>query len=689
MRCRAHSPGSRRRDSASLAVRPRIVAAVLSHLLSPLRVGPVELRNRVVSTAHQTTLVDDHLPTEDFIAYHAARARGGTGAIFLEATAIDPTGLLTPHTLGGYLPSIVDGYARVAEAVESHGTRLFVQLFHGGRELFGGAPRAPAVAPSAVPSPRFHSEPRALTRREIAGLVRGYAVAAAHAQRGRLDGVEVSMAHGYLPSQFFSRRSNRRDDTYGGALDTRMRFALEILEAIRAQVGGDLAVGVRLAASEMAPDTEPADVADEIRARICDSGLVDFVSLALGHSASYRGSTYIAPPAPVPEDVIAQHLRADAGEIAVIATTRVVDLEHAEAIVASGRAHAVGMTRALIADPDVVAKAAEGRAAEIIECIGCNQACIGHYHAGLPIGCVVNPRTGRERRFPPLRRERRRVLVVGAGPAGITAAVEARRAGDDVRLIEREEDIGGQLALAGRAPGHAESWRRFARTARRNLERTGVSLELGTEAGAELAERFDRVILATGAQPYEPPVGDAPFAIVHAWDAIRAPGKLAGPVLVADWGGEWAGLDAAEVLAGAGLEVTLACAATVPGETLHQYQRNSYLGRLDDAGVRVRHHLELARPADALVLRHVFSGRTEPLGDVATLVLAQGRRPRDELWLALEGRPGVSRVGDVLGPRTAEEAILEGFLAGREGPERGHDSSTPAEQDPADGPSVK
>jgi 2,4-dienoyl-CoA reductase-like NADH-dependent reductase (Old Yellow Enzyme family) len=641
--------------------------APLPTLMSPLPIGPVTLANRVVSTSHQTTLVHDHLPTEDFVAYHAARAAGRVGAIFLEATAVHPTGLLTPHTLGGYLPAIVAGYERVAGAVRPHGTKLFVQLFHGGREQFGGAPRPPAVAPSAVPSPRFHSEPRSLTRTEIGQIVAGYAAAGANARRGGLDGVEVSMAHGYLAPQFFSPRTNLRDDDYGGDLDARLRFAEEILEAIRAKVGREIAVGVRLSANEMSPDTAGRDECAAIAERLRTTGLVDFVSMALGHSASYRGSTYIAPPPPVPEDAIATELPAwPQLDVALIATTRIVDLDHAEQIVASGQADAVGMTRALIADPDLVAKAATGRTDDVIACIGCNQACIGHYHAGLPIGCVVNPRTGRERRFGAVTRAPQAVLVVGAGPAGIMAALEAARAGDRVVLVERAGGIGGQFALAGRAPAHTETWGRYERSASRDLERSAVSLRLGTVADAAMTEGFDRVILATGAAPFTPPLGQVDgVRVAQAWDAIADPGTVADPVLVADWGGEWAGLDAAEALAGAGHDVTLACAAAAPGETLHQYQRNGYLARLDRAGVRLRHHFELANIDGSVALRHVFSGRTEPLGQVATLVLAQGRRPQDDLWRALDGDVRVTRVGDVLGPRTVEEAVLEGFLAGR------------------------
>jgi 2,4-dienoyl-CoA reductase-like NADH-dependent reductase (Old Yellow Enzyme family) len=635
-------------------------------LLSPVALGPVVLPNRVVSTSHQTTLVEDHLPTEAFVAYHAARAAGGVGAVFLEAAAVHPTGLLTPHTLGGYLPGIVAGYERVADVLRPHGTRSFVQLFHGGREQFGGPPRAPAVAPSAVPSLRFKSEPRALSAAEIAELVAGFARAAGHARDGGLDGVEISMAHGYLAPQFFSARTNRREDGYGGGLEARLRFAWEVLEAVREEVGSGFAVGVRLAANEMDPDGEPPAESAEVAARIAASGLVDFVSFALGHSASYRGSSWIAPPPPAAEDAIAPELAQRPRDVPVIATTRIVDLDHAERIVAAGAAELVGMTRALIADPALVAKAVAGRAEQVIPCIGCNQACIGHYHAGAPIGCVVNPRTGREGRVPARGPGGRRVLVVGGGPAGVAAAVEAARAGDAVTLLERGPDIGGQLRLAGRAPAHAEAWRRYRAFAWRELRAAGVDVRLETPADEDALDGHDAVVLATGARPYAPRLPAlAGLEVVQAWDAIAAPDAVTGPVLVADWGGEWTGLDAAEVLAGAGHEVVLASAATVPGETLHQYQRNGYLERLDRAGVEIVHHHELATVDGALVLRHVFSGRTHGLGAPGSLVLAQGRSPDDALWPALEARDGAVRAGDVLGPRSLEEAVLEGFLAGR------------------------
>ena len=244
---------------------------------------------------------------------------------------------------------------------------------------------------------------------------------------------------------------------------------------MRAEVARDIAVGVRLSANDLAPGGQGAADLAEIAAALRATGLVDFVSLALGALRVLPRLDVDRPAAAGGANAIADHLPdGPADGVRTIATTRIVDLEHAERLVAAGRADLVGMTRALIADPDLPRKARSG-SRRVIECIGCNQACIGHYHAGEPIGCVVNPRTGRERRLAPVRRGARRVLVVGAGPAGVAAAVEAARSGDDVTLIERAADIGGQLRLAGQAPAHREMWERWRRFALREPRRAGVS----------------------------------------------------------------------------------------------------------------------------------------------------------------------------------------------------------------------
>ncbi len=608
---------------------------LFDRLFDPLALGPVELPNRIVSTAHQTTLVHDHLPTDDFVAYHEARARGGVGLIVLEATAVHPSGLLTSHTLGGYLPQIVDGYRRVAAAVRPHGTRLFVQLLHGGREQIATAPRPPALAPSPVPSPRFRAEPRSASAAEIEELVAGYARCAELAAEAGLDGVEVSAAHRYLVEQFLDPELNLRQDEWREG----SRFLVEVLRAVQAAAPG-LALGVRLSA-------------DSPRARaIADLAVAkgaDYVSLALGNSSTYLGSVGIVPPPPVPEAAVME-LLFEAG-LPRIATSRMLDVELADRLVGEGRVEAFGMTRALIADPELPRKAREGRLAERIGCVGCN-ACIAHYHAGTPLRCAVNPRTGREARLrPPASGTHRRVVVVGGGPAGIAAAIEAGRDGHEVVLVERQERLGGQIALTGAAPGGRELAERFLDNAERGLAAAGVEVRLGTTGPDGL--EADAFVLATGAKPYRGDEG------LTAWDVLAGAVPGGERVLVADWGGDPAGMDAAEVLAAAGKQVTLAVSSVSVGELVHQYRRNLYLQRLYCAGVRIVHHHELG---PGPVLQNVFARELVEPVDADVVVLALGRVP-----VEVEPPPGarVEWAGDCLSPRSLEEAVLEGTLAAR------------------------
>ena len=611
----------------------------LSHLLSPLALGLVELPNRIVSTAHQTTLVHDHLPTEEFVAYHEARAAGGTGMIVLEATAVHESGRLTAHTLAGYEPEIVDGYQRVARAVQAYGTRLFVQLFHGGRELIADPPRPPAVAPSAIPSQRFHVEPRALRAEEIEEIVTGYAHSAALAAEGGLDGIELSAAHNYLFAQFFTPAVNLREDEWAAG----PQLLVSVAEAVR-QAAPGLALGVRFSA-----DSEAAvAVAPELAA------LVDYVSIALGDSSTYRGSTGIVPPPPVEESAIAGHAAPFRVGPPLIATSRIVDPAAAERLIAEGVADAVGMTRALITDPDLPRKAAES--VPELRCIGCN-TCIAHYHAGIPIACAQNPRTGRELTWAPIRAGRRlRVAVIGGGPAGMAAAAEAQAAGHDVVLYESTIQLGGQIALAEAAPGHAE----LSASLLANYERLLDGVDVRLEAHVDEPPDADAVVLATGARPYVPDLPDFK-GVLTAWSVLRGGRPDGKRVVIADWGGDASGLDAAEVLAANGYRVALAVGSAALGETLHAYQRNLYAARLYRAGIEVWHHLELASwDGGRATFTNIFAPELEAPMEADALVLALGREPVRELEIQ-----GAVEAGDRLSPRSLEEAILEGSLAVR------------------------
>jgi 2,4-dienoyl-CoA reductase-like NADH-dependent reductase (Old Yellow Enzyme family)/thioredoxin reductase len=627
-------------------------------LLSPLQIGPVTLRNRIVSTSHQTTLVHDHLPTDDFVAYQHARAAGETGLIIMEAVAVAPSGLLTAHTLGGYLDSIVDGYRQVAAAVQQEGCRLFVQLFHGGREQIASAPRPPAVSSSSLPSARYHTEPRALRTGEVDELIASYARCAELAAAAGLDGIEVTAAHGYLGEQFFRPEYNLRSDRYGEPI----RFVADVLEAVRAAAPG-LALGVRLSADSAAARAVAPALAE----------LVDYVHVAVGDSSTFDGCTGIAPPPPTPQDLIGELTEPFKLGRPLIATTRVIDPAHADAMIAEGVADAFGMTRALITDPALPRKVRTGAGDRILRCIGCN-ACIAHYHAETPIRCSMNPRTGRELTLKAALRvaaeAARRVVVVGAGPAGLAAAAEAGAAGHTAVLLERQDTIGGQVAIAGSSPGHAEQTLALTANYMSLLAEADVDLRLGVDADADVIASLepDLVILATGARPAPARQLLEDVRVVNAWDVLGGSERPTGRVIVSDWGGDSIALDCAEVLAAAGCQVTLAVGAVTPGETIHQYARNQYLGRLARAGVEILDRHGLVSAAGGCVqFANVFAPELHTTVATDVLVLSHGRVPNDGLYEPLRAALGADLIvsaGDCCSPRGLEEAILEGTLAG-------------------------
>ena len=373
-------------------------------------------------------------------------------------------------------------------------------------------------------------------------------------------------------AQFFDPVLNRREDEWAEP----SRFLLAVVRAVRA-AAPDLCLGVRLSA-----DSEPAQrMAPLLRDE------VDYLSVALGESPSYLGSTLIVPPPPLGENLIVPHLAPFRVGLPLIATSRVVDPEEADSIVASGAADALGMTRALIADPDLPTKARAGQ--RIVRCIGC-QACIAHYHAGEAIRCAINPRTGRERAQLPRTRATRpqRLVVVGAGPAGIVAAVAATAAGHKVILLERADQIGGQFALAARAPGARAVAEAFLANHAHALE--SVELQLGVEATADTVAALapDAVVVATGARPYAANLPLDGATVVQAWDVLKGSAAVVGRVVVADWGGDPIGINTAETLAAAGHEVVYCVASVTVGESLHQYRRNLFLQRLYRAGVTDR-----------------------------------------------------------------------------------------------------
>ena len=661
-------------------------ATLFPHLFTPLRIGPVTLRNRIVSSGHDTVMAVGGLVTDRLVGYQEARARGGVGLIVIQVAGVHPTARYTSHELTADDDACIPGFARLAEVAHANGSVIFGQLFHGGREIMDTeeGTLAVALAPSAVPTERFHVMPRAMPVPLIREIVAGFGSSAARLERAGLDGCEVVASHGYLPAQFINPRTNLRTDEYGGDEQRRLRFLRDALAAARAATRPGFVVGLRISIGETSPEGMTEDEALTAIGALDADGAMDYVSVVAGTSATLAGSDHIVPPTPWPNGYTAPLAARAKGavRVPVFVAGRISQPQEAEAILAAGQADACVMTRALICDPELPAKTAAGRLDDIRACIGCNQACIGHFHSGFPISCIQFPESGREREFPrigPPGAERhppasvaRDVLVIGGGPGGLKAAAVAAERGHRVTLVEAGRRVGGQVLLAQELPERAEIGGAITNL-RAEAERSGVRIVTGVRADAAWVREKapDVVIVATGAIPYRPPleVIGSPV-ILQTWDVIRGAAVPHGHVVVADFRSDWTGLGVATMLASRGHRVTLAVVGTMAGQRIQQYIRDTMTATARRAHVDIRPTLRLyGADVNAVYLQDVLTGDAVVVEAVAALVLAQGQMPEDALLGELEaarddGAPfEVHAVGDVLSPRTIEEAVLEGLRA--------------------------
>jgi 2,4-dienoyl-CoA reductase-like NADH-dependent reductase (Old Yellow Enzyme family) len=646
-----------------------------AHLFQPLRIRGCTLKNRIMSSGHDTTLPVDGTVNEALVAYQEARARGGVGLIVLQVSGVHETARYTNHVLMATDDSSIAGYRRVAEAVHRHGTVLFGQLFHPGREIAeaDGGLLSVAYAPSSVPNERFRVMPSPLRQTMIDAIVHGYGDAARRMQRAGLDGVEIVASHGYLPAQFLNPRVNLRDDAYGGDLDGRLRFLREVIADIRAKVTDGFVVGLRISGSEADEVGLTVDETLEAVTRLDDS--VDYVHVTLGTSASLGGAIHIAPPMTLKTAYVvpyAARIKRQA-RIPIFVTGRINQPQDAEAVIGSGHADVCGMTRALICDPEMPNKASRGAPEDIRACIACNQACIAHFHKGYPISCIQNPVSGRELRFGTLSpaSRRRRVMVIGGGPAGMKAAVIAAERGHDTTLFEAERRLGGQALLAQMLPGRAEFGGLITNLQRElELARVRVHKSARVDRAAVMAAAPDVVLIATGAKPYRPEFPqEGALQIVDAWQVLRGEGTAIGQsVLIIDWRSDWIGIGIAEHLAQQGRSVRLAVNGIAAGETLPLYVRDHSAASLHKLGVKVLPYMRLyGSDTDSVYLQHISSGEAVVIDKVDTLVLCTGHTPVDELSDSLEGLDvEVHVIGDAASPRTAEEAVYEGLKVAAE-----------------------
>ena len=647
---------------------------MLEHLLSSLRIRDTEFRNRIFSTGHMTRMTEGGLPTGQMIAYHQARARGGAGLIISEAARVHDSALSDSPAVDASSDACIQPYSDLAGAVQQHGCHLFGQISHSGRanDRRRGGMRDVPYSSFASPDERFHNMPRAMSIELIAEVIQAYGVAAARMAKAGLDGVEIPASHGLLPAQFLNPRVNLREDDYGGDLHNRLRFLREIITSVRTAIGESMVLGIRISVDELEHDGMDPGESGEICKCLDELEALDYFNVIAGSMAGLGGSVHVVPPMMIEHGYTAPLANSikQITDKPVFVAGRINQPQIAEQVLANGQADMCGMTRALIADPDMPNKVIAGELDDIRACIGCNQACIGHYHFGTSISCIQFPTTGREQTLGNITRAAisKRVAVAGGGPAGLKAALTAAQRGHDVILCEAQARLGGQVNLAQLLPGRAE-FGGLTTNLEYEAHKAGVEIRLNTRVDREWvdANNVGVIIAATGARPYRPELpGEDEADVVDAWQVLTGKVKVGTNVVIADWRADWVGMGIAELLARQGSHVRLAVNGICAGQEIQSYTRDQWMGTLHKLGVEIIPYSRLfGVDSDAVYLQHTLSNEAIVCDGVDTLVLALGHTSNTELEAILKNSQIEYRlVGDCMSPRTAEEAVYEGMMAG-------------------------
>jgi mycofactocin system FadH/OYE family oxidoreductase 2 len=641
-----------------------------------------------MQTAHVKLWARDGVDSDRNVAYQAARAKGGAGLLITGNRVVHPTSTTGfPRVAWAYLPDALEADRRLTQAVHEHDGVIFAQLNHFGLNASSDSADDFRVlwGPSAVKSPAYGETPKAMEPEDIREVVEWWGRSAELTREGGFDGTEVHISHSYLLHQFLSPLYNKREDDYGGSFENRLRFAVEVIDEVRARAGSDWVVGVRISLTDFIPGALDIEDAVQVARTLEQHGKIDYVNVT---AAGYHNIFKAIEPADVPDGYLVDltaEVKASVKALPVFTVGGIKDPELAERILAEGKADMVAMTRAQIADPEFANKVREGRADEVVHCIRGNQGCIGRVFKGLPIACTVNPGAGRERRFGPgtltAASTPGRWLVVGGGPAGMKAASVLAERGHHVTLVERQEELGGQVNLILRTPGRDEfAW--IIRDLERQLTRHGVDVRHGQEATVETVRNLqpDGVVVATGAGPsrtgfssVNPLVDRLPGVdqdnVLTVRDVLLETRPVGGRVVVLDDDGSRYAAGVCEVLLDRGCQVELVSRwpALFPS-TLTTLDMAHLYNRLLGKGLDYRLNAWAAAvDGDAVTIFNLYTGAQERIEGVDTVVLATGPIANDGLYRAL--KPHVAdlhRIGDCLAPRKLDHAIYEGELAGRE-----------------------